>query len=234
MTSTGRAAKRKGGLRVGPYRAHSALEQLLHALNQPLTGLQCSMEVALAAPRTAEHYVRTLQEGLRLTGRMRILAGAIREMIAAGDDAENRLQEKEMYGRAENLAWKTFLQELVDELAPVAAVKGVGFVTDFPAAASATVMRSASRMKAAFFRLLDSAVSLAETKSAIRVEGTGATMRVQWKGGEAGDPFTTPELGLLVAQAVFERGGAIWEHHRTKTLRTVTIRLRSLSESGPI
>jgi hypothetical protein len=44
------------------------MEQLLHGLNQPLTGLQCSMEVALAAPRTVEYYTQRLREGLELTG----------------------------------------------------------------------------------------------------------------------------------------------------------------------
>jgi len=53
---------------------------LLHALNQPLTGLQCSLELALVSPRPAEQYVRTLREGLELTGRMRVLVQAVREL----------------------------------------------------------------------------------------------------------------------------------------------------------
>ncbi len=69
----------------------SPLAELLHALNQPLTGLQCSMEVALAGPRTNEEYVQGLREGLVLTGRMRVLVEAIREVMDGGDrKARNR------------------------------------------------------------------------------------------------------------------------------------------------
>ena len=60
--------------------ARGPLAQLLHALNQPLTGLQCSMEVALASPRTVEQYAQGLREGLELTERMRALVEAIREV----------------------------------------------------------------------------------------------------------------------------------------------------------
>src|ERR1700676_3753274 len=61
-------------------RGRSPLAHLLHALNQPLTGLQCSMELALSGPRRPEECVRTLREGLELTERMRILVEAIREL----------------------------------------------------------------------------------------------------------------------------------------------------------
>ena len=59
----------------------SPLQHLLHALNQPLTGLHCSLELALAGQRTSEQYVRTLSEGLELAGRMTILVAAIRELV---------------------------------------------------------------------------------------------------------------------------------------------------------
>jgi signal transduction histidine kinase len=75
------------GPRLAPQRFHGTLPHgrnllahLLHALNQPLTGLQCSLELAAASPQRREEYVRTLREGLELTGRMRILVEAIREL----------------------------------------------------------------------------------------------------------------------------------------------------------
>jgi len=71
----------------------SPLAQLLHALNQPLTGLQCSMEVALGRPRTNEEYVQGLRQGLELTGRMRALVQAIRE-VAEVEEAEVEEMEK--------------------------------------------------------------------------------------------------------------------------------------------
>jgi hypothetical protein len=62
---------------------------LLHALNQPLTGLQCSMEVALASPRPIEYHVPRLREGLDLTERMRSLVDAIREVADGGKETND-------------------------------------------------------------------------------------------------------------------------------------------------
>ncbi len=59
----------------------SLLSQLLHALNQPLTGLQCSLELALSIPRSPQQYADCLGSGLELTGRMRNLVGAIRALV---------------------------------------------------------------------------------------------------------------------------------------------------------
>ena len=75
------------GTQVAPLHAsqpqgRSPLAHLLHALNQPLTGLQCSLELALASPRRREEYVRTLREGLQLIERMRILVEGVRELTA--------------------------------------------------------------------------------------------------------------------------------------------------------
>jgi len=90
------------------------LEQLLHALNQPLTGLQCSMEVALAAPRTLEQYVRGLQDGLELTDRMRALVGAIRE-VTDMEDKKNAVRNHEEWSIADV---NTVLRTALDDLAP--------------------------------------------------------------------------------------------------------------------
>src|ERR1700733_14305167 len=97
------------------------LEQLLHALNQPLTGLQCSMEVALAAPRTLEQYVRGLQDGLELPDRMRALGGGIRE-VTDMEDKKNAVRNHEEWSIADV---NTVLRTALDDLAPVAEVKGV-------------------------------------------------------------------------------------------------------------
>src|SRR5579863_8354522 len=71
--------------------SRSPLQHLLHALNQPLTGLHCSLELALVGQRTPEQYVRALSEGLELAGRMSVLVGAIRELV---ETEEVREEEK--------------------------------------------------------------------------------------------------------------------------------------------
>src|SRR5271155_2287298 len=74
----------------------SPLGQLLHALNQPLTGLQCSMEVALAAPRTPEQYARGLREGLELTERMRTLVEAIWNAAVGEEERSDGLETTDL------------------------------------------------------------------------------------------------------------------------------------------
>jgi hypothetical protein len=77
----------------------SLLAHLIHALNQPLTGLQCSMEVALASPRQTEQYLNTLREGLTLTSRMRILVESIREVA---DQESERASDRHNNDRHSN------------------------------------------------------------------------------------------------------------------------------------
>jgi hypothetical protein len=69
------------------------LAHLLHALNQPLTGLQCSLELALVELRSPEEYARTVREALHLTGRMRVLVEALRE-IADSEAVSDREQSQ--------------------------------------------------------------------------------------------------------------------------------------------
>jgi signal transduction histidine kinase len=204
----------------------SPLAQLLHALNQPLTGLQCSMEVALASPRTAEQYVRGLREGLELTERMRALVEAIREVA----EVEERRNEE-----PEATELKTVLREVVDDLGPVAEVMSVRITLDCSAAALA-VRAGRRRLATVVFRLLESVLSLAARGSALRIETGGAPdeawVRIRWHAGRPRAEFSRPELGLLVAQAGWERAGAEWERERTENRETVTVRLPGVSAGG--
>jgi signal transduction histidine kinase len=193
------------------------LAQLLHALNQPLTGLQCSMEVTLASPRTVERHVQCLREGLELAERMRAIVEAIREVT-------NMEEEKEQ--EPETIELKSILRETVGDLAPVAESKGVRM--DCSASCSSLVQAQKRRMTRAIFRLLESALSLAEPGSVVRIEtGGGAEegwLRVGWQ-GEAAQGFSRPELGLLIAQAEWEGDGAEWARTRSEDGETVGIRL---------
>jgi signal transduction histidine kinase len=217
--------------------ARSPLAQLLHALNQPLTGLQCSMEVALASPRTAEQYVRGLREGLELAERMRALVEAIREVA----DGEGEVEEN---AELETIEWKTVLGEVLDDLKPVAEVKNVRITLDGSAASSLAVKAGRRRLSSLVFRSLESALSLADRGSALKIEMGGeedvaggvaadvaageAWIRIRWHAGPQPSAFSRPELGWLVAQAGWERAGAKWERERAGNLETVTIRLPSV------
>jgi hypothetical protein len=49
---------------------------------------------------------------------------------------------------------------------------------------------------------------------------------MRWQAAQPQSEFCRPELGLLVAQAGWERVGARWQRERTENLETVTVRLR--------
>lgn len=230
------------------------LERLLHALNQPLTGLQCSLEVALAAPRTAEYYTERMREGLELTERMRALVETLHEVASAA--AENG--ERETAGDEKDagaVAWKTVMREVVEDLRPVAETKGIRITLE-DGAASAVGVEAVARAIAIkkggrtfstrAFRMLEAAASLADRDSTLRVEmGSAAEQkkekrdekenekawfRVTWQSKAGAAEFCRAELGLLVAQAGWESAGARWERERKEYWETITVRLPGFAE----
>jgi hypothetical protein len=238
-TPSGADSRGKAGS-VATAEARSPLAQLLHALNQPLTGLQCSMEVALAGSRTSAQYVQGLREGLKLTARMRALVEAMREVGDAGEETKEEQKTIEL---------KTLLREVVDELEPVAAGKNVCITLENaglenpelgntrlenPGGSGLTVRAGRRRLATIVFRLLESALSLAARGSALRVEtgeaAAAAWICIRWHAARPRGEFSRPELGLLVAQAGFERAGAEWVRERTENRETVTVRLTGGSE----
>jgi hypothetical protein len=219
---------------VAPQKAkgRSPLQQLLHALNQPLTGLQCSMEVALAAPRTVEQYVRGLREGLELTERMRALVGAIREVTDMEEtNADRNLEDYSVTELGE------VLQRTIDDFAPVSEVKSVRVEFASNAAGiSAPLSDTANRrmLETAVFRLFESALGSAALGSALCIEvggqvgesKTAVWMRARWHAGSPPSVAWRSEIGLLVSQAGFDNLGASWERLRDGEMETVTIRLK--------
>jgi C4-dicarboxylate-specific signal transduction histidine kinase len=181
------------------------LAHLLHALNQPLTGLQCSLELALVRPRAAEEYARAMRDALDLTGRMRVLVEALRE-IADAESSAGREQS--------SVSLNDLLATNAEELLPVAEALGIRLRTSF--AAALQVRGTSSLLSEVFFRLLDSALSLARPKSdlliAAAADQESAVIRVGWSCGPHPEfsPFSRQELGLLIAQGVWEHAGGVW------------------------
>lgn len=218
---------RDASVQLAPRRANenlpkerSPLAHLLHALNQPLTGLQCSLELAAAGPLRPEEYVRTLHEGLELTGRMRILVEAIRELT---DAQPSDLEAVEAF------QFDVLLRDTVDDLRPVAESRSVRLLLVNPV--PLTVRFDRRFLKALIFRLFDSALSLARKGSDLRImvtpEPEQLCLVVSWKQGPAPQhsPFSRQELGLLIAQAGFEAAGVEWTYTRAETPQTCTVRL---------
>lgn len=208
---------------IADMSGRSPLAQLLHALNQPLTGLQCGMEVALARPRTPEQYAAGLRQGLELTERMRALVEAIREVADGLDENDDAKAQNGEWGTTELSA---ILLATVEDLKPVAESKSVSLVLE--CSSSLAVKAEPRRLTGVVFRLLESALSAAAGGSQVRIEGSAADgewLRVCWEADAPRSALSRPELGLLVAQAGFERSGARWERTRTGKQETLTIRL---------
>jgi signal transduction histidine kinase len=227
------------------------LERLLHALNQPLTGLQCSLEVALAAPRTVEYYQQRLREGIDLAERMRALVEAIRE-VAEGETGSAGVAASTNSGAVARTVVRPLLREVVEGLEPVAEAKKVRIVIENPAAFPLAIDMNRQRISSLLFRIIESALTLAERESEVRIEvrsevrteariETGgcnaagpnapaeALITIRWQGARAPE-FSRPELGLLVAQAGWEGAGAKWARERTGNLESVTVSFEEVLE----
>lgn len=195
----------------------TALAHLLHALNQPLTGLQCSLELATSALRSSEQYVRTLREGLALTARMRILVEALRELADSSRGAEP----------ISELHLDAALVDCVDQLRPVAEATGVRF--QIAIAGFLPIQADRNCLATFLLRTLASAVSLCREASDLEIEaaaeGDHASVRISWIPGPVPEfsPFSRPELGLVIAQAAWESCGGHWTDVRRETRHTCTL-----------
>ena len=204
----------------------TALAHLLHALNQPLTGLQCSLELAAAAPRSTEQYVRTLCEGLVLTARMRILVEALRELAHSSQAAE----------AISSLHLDAALLDCIDQLRPVAEARGVRFQVAI--ATLAPIQAERNRLATVLLRTLGAAVSLCQEASDLQIEaapeGDHASVRISWMTGPPPEfsPFSRPELGLVIAQAAWASSGGHWAEFREENRHTCTLHFPLVSLSG--
>jgi signal transduction histidine kinase len=198
----------------------SPLAQLLHALNQPLTGLQCSLELSLTGVRTPEQYRDCLRTGLELTERMRTLLAATRELVDI---------EEQEHQAPETVALATLLGEIVAELQPVANEKDVRVLLSREPALTVTVGRRS--LTEAVFRLLESALSLAAPGSRLSVEveadREAARVRVGWSREKNGshEMLSPPELGLMLALTSLRKAGGQGTREQTQDADSVTLRL---------
>jgi hypothetical protein len=212
------------------------LAVLLHELNQPLTGLQCSLELATAGSRTPEEYINALHQGLDLVARMRMLVEALREV----SDLEQGVSSQ-----PEAIALDFLLRSTVDDLRPVAESRDVHIDVDgnsFPH--SCQVRRGVA---ATLFRVVDSVLSLAASHSIVRVHlrtlDLQAAIAISWMPEKMPEKMAAnaetarlrlspPDLGLLVARASWESAGGQWNTKISPANHSLTL-LLPWAESNP-
>jgi len=178
---------------------------LLHALNQPLTGLHCSLELALVASRSPEYYVRVLREGLQLSARMRLLVEALRELV------DTRRAEA---AKLEVVQLEALLADIVEEIEPLAETRHTAL--RLTAGSPVPVRADRGRLTETCFRFLEAIVSLSEKNSTVQLmaaaERDHAAIIVSCTLAAAPQhsPFSRAELGLLLARASWEQVGGSW------------------------
>lgn len=203
------------------------LPELLHALNQPLTSLRCSLELTLLQPRDSDEYRRRLRESLALTEEITVLASGIRELI----EVENPITQPGA------LAFDKILQSSVRELLPLADAQNVSVT--LVCAPSLLIVGDAQQYSTAVVYLFGFLLSLSNRKDEITIHATSqdgdlelefelknhdqkvadASSTITQKAGKA-----KTYLRLLVARRIFEMGGGTVFVDRQPS--TVAIRIR--------
>ncbi|HTZ82432.1 MAG TPA: hypothetical protein VMB66_04535 [Candidatus Acidoferrales bacterium] len=214
--------------RKAPGGAMSPMAYLLHALNQPLTALQCSMELAVGA-RPAKECVQVLRDGLEFVGRMRALVEALRELT----DIEQEQHD------IESVPLEALLRNAAQDLSPVAQEKEVSIYIS--ATDPMLVWAERRRLEAMLLRFLEAALSLATANSALRIaaerqEGR-ARLTFSWhpRSGQP-SPFSHPELGILIVQAAWEHMGGHWTRLTRSGVETCLIEIplaKPLAQPAP-
>ena len=208
---------------TSPENAASArclLADLLHALNQPLTGLQCSMELAVAGRQPADHYIRTLNEGLELVSRMRLLVETLRELAD--------LQEMPPTEPAIVLL-DGLLRDAAHELRPIAESMCVRLVVS--QTEPLPIRAQVGSLTSLVFRTIESALALCRNGSEVFINATAihstACVNFLWKTGPAPQysPHSRAELGLLLARAGWEHLGGKWIQNKKDETEEWTIRV---------
>ena len=91
------------------------LAEVFHALNQPMAGLRCTLEAALAKNRSPEQYRQYMETALKKAGEIERWTRGVSEFVLA--DAAVPLNEEQ---KRQSLSLKQYLRECVDDLALVA------------------------------------------------------------------------------------------------------------------
>ena len=226
---------------AGSGERRELISDLFHALNQPLTTLRCSLELALHQPRSAKQYRDSLAVALKHAEQIAWLAIGIRELLEADDAGDDR----------QVLALEVCLQEAVVDLLPVAETAGVRL--SFHPSSPCRVLFEPRRLRQALFHLVEFVLGSSRVPAAVDIETAErgqevvlvATTSPQGvpcpQNSAAGFPVDEPEgkarelarrLGLAIARGIFEAAGGGFRLECSRDCLSVEVRL-PLASSGP-
>jgi hypothetical protein len=190
------------------HEQESLLPELLHALNQPLTSLRCSLEVTLLQPRDSEEYRRRLRESLKLTEDITVLASGIRELI----------EVEQPIAQPRSVSFDKVLQSCLRELLPLADSESIGM--SLLCAPSLTALGDEQQFSTAVIYLLSFLLSRSSKGEELNIqakrdgEQIALGFELNKSGAQDSDAKTSAKpagarayLRLLVARRIFEVSG---------------------------
>jgi signal transduction histidine kinase len=207
----------------------SLLPELLHALNQPLTSLRCSLELTLLQPRDSDEYRRRLRESLKLTEDITVLACGIRELI----EVEQPITQP----RAVSV--DKILQTSVRELMPLAHAEGVGM--SLLCTPALTALGGEQQFSTAVIYLLSFVLNRARKGEELKIkakrdgEEIALAFELSNSSAQASDTKISAKPGaarahlrLLVARRIFEVSGGTVQIELGGSQVSIRIRLPRL------
>ncbi len=180
------------------------LRSLLHALNQPLTALQCMLELSTSTSRGVGQYVGTIHEALDLTSRMRLLVEALQEVA--------NIRQPGSIQRNTTFSIGVLLRDMLAELLPVAESRHIRL--QVLGETDRLISADHDLLSTALFRLLESALNLSCKGGDLKIlglpEDSTICLILSWRSTAPHQHarITRQQLGLVVAQCALERAGA--------------------------
>jgi hypothetical protein len=211
-----------GGIKL---EQESLLPELLHALNQPLTSLRCSLELTLLQPRDSDEYRRRLRESLKLTEDITVLASGIRELV--------EVEQPVALPRA--VAFDKVLQFSVRELMPLADSEGVSVSS--VCSPSLTALGDEQQFSTAIIYLLSFLLNRSSRGEELNIQGkrdgeeialafelNKSSTQGSGSKGSAKPGAARAYLRLLVARRIFEVAGGTVQVELDSKLVSIRIR----------
>ena len=199
------------------------LGELLHALNQPLTQIRCSLELALRRPSSIEDYQETLAAALGQAERASNISFAMQQVLEIKRQKGISPQKTRLSTAAEGV--------LTDFL-PVAASTGINIIRR--ESADCEVAVSAGVLGTALFLCLDQIFKRAESSDAIQIgtEEHQETAHLFFRLVRTRGIFSTPceESELLIVKSIFAAFGADLTVHLLGNILEFQVRLPIVTE----
>jgi hypothetical protein len=205
-------------------RGPDVLGELLHSLSQPLTGLRCSLELSLE--EVAEQRQESISLALQQTEKAIGMVQLMREYLEAQQPGRE----------ADGVALAPALRSVVEELATIAAVRGIQL--RMVGTCSGTLRLPESQLRLALQYLLSSAIETLAAGGKVTLllgEGpAGVVLRVEGDGGLREPDFGLGEQGATCSLTKHDADEAASVSESVSTLRRVRIAIarRVLESAG--